>query len=54
MLNPKIRLCEKRQPKLVLVPETETSVSAIVVGYAFVGLIDFFFGLAVGWLIWSH
>jgi hypothetical protein len=39
--------------KLELVPDNEENKSHFIIGYAFAGVIQFLFGLGIGWLIWA-
>ena len=38
---------------LKLVSDKEENKSFAVIGYTFVGVIEFLFGLGIGWLIWG-
>jgi hypothetical protein len=38
---------------LKLIPDTEENNSVAIIGYAFVGVTEFLFGLLIGWLIWG-
>jgi len=43
----------KNRPRLILVHDRESSNSAAIIGYGLVAVLDFLFGIAVGWLIWG-
>ncbi|MDE1901284.1 MAG: hypothetical protein KGI37_06555 [Alphaproteobacteria bacterium] len=42
-----------KKPRLILVSDGEENKSIAVIGYAFAGIIQFLFGLGIGWLVWG-